>query len=396
MLAPKPPVVFGKLSDDRRRPPHPEVATTEQPVSPCTLQIRTTMSTQTEQAEYRGEALAVRSIIGGALMGLANLVPGISGGTMLLATGVYPQFIRGVAEVSTCRFRAKTVVMLCCVIGAAGLAVLGLAGPISELVIHHRWAMYSIFIGLTLGGVPILWRMLQSIDGTVVFTSILGIAFMAVIALLNPGAAGTESDGGAGGAYAMLFAAGLVAGSAMILPGLSGGYLLLVLGQYVALLSAIGAMVAAARHFDVSAAIAALPVIVPIGLGAAVGVVGVSNAVKWLLERYERQTLGVLLGLLLGAVIGLWPFVEGVEPEVGSSFRGGTVALEDGPDSRLVLEETGREIKPQDWPTQTFTPSPAQVGASIGLLLAGLLVSIGVGRLGTGKPERVKRRDAVG
>jgi putative membrane protein len=338
-----------------------------------------------EQAEYRGEALAVRSIFGGTLMGLANLVPGISGGTMLLAAGVYPQFISGVAEVSTFRFRAKTVLMLACVIGAAAMAIITLAGPISEMVVSHRWMMYSIFIGLTLGGVPILWRMIRPADPVVVISSIIGIAFMAIIALLDPGEAARESaslQSGIGVGHVMLFIAGLVAGAAMILPGLSGGYLLLVLGQYVVILSAIAAAREAVGDRDMAAMIDSLHVFIPVGIGVLVGVVGVSNIVKLLLERFERPTLGLLLGLLLGAVIGLWPFQDGVPPEVGTVFKGDIVAIVDG---ELVLEETGRAVKPKDWVTEPFSPSGGQLAGAVGLVLAGLLVSVGVGRLGSGK-----------
>ena len=98
-----------------------------------------------------GATTAVRGSIGGLLMGLANLVPGLSGGTMLLAVGVYPQFIRGVAEISTFRFRRKTFVLLACIIGTMVLAIAAFAGVVKNLIIDHRWIMYSLFIGLTLG-----------------------------------------------------------------------------------------------------------------------------------------------------------------------------------------------------------------------------------------------------
>ena len=84
--------------------------------------------TPTDRAETRGEVFAIRAVIGGILMGLANLVPGISGGTMLLAVGIYPQFINGVAEVSTFKFRRKTLLLLGCVVIAAMGAIVGLAG----------------------------------------------------------------------------------------------------------------------------------------------------------------------------------------------------------------------------------------------------------------------------
>ncbi len=181
---------------------------------------------------------AARSTIAGVLTGLAALVPGISGGTMLLATGVYPHVIRGVAEVSTFRFRLATLLLLGCVLGGAVTAILGLASVAGYLVVHHRWVMYSLFIGLTLGGVPLLWRMLRRVDATLVLAALAGLGAMAAVALVEPAtSAGASGDGAQG--YVMVFLAGLAGASAMILPGVSGGYLLLVLGQYVVVLAAI-------------------------------------------------------------------------------------------------------------------------------------------------------------
>ncbi len=253
--------------------------------------------------------LAARGAIGGVLMGLANLVPGISGGTMLLAAGVYPRFIRAVAEISTFRFRVRSIVLLACVGLGAVAAIVTLAGTVKDLVVYHQWIMYSLFIGLTLGGVPLLWKMVKPADTTVVVASIIGILAMVALVIVH-GLRGASEESGTGGATAMLLLAGVAGGSAMILPGLSGSYLLLVLGQYVVILGAIAAAADAASARDWAAAAVTLKVIVPVGVGVFVGIVAVSNAVKLCLDRFPRATLGFLLGLLLGAVVGLWPFQE--------------------------------------------------------------------------------------
>jgi putative membrane protein len=328
-----------------------------------------------EQLHERGLALALRSVVGGTLMGLANLVPGVSGGTMLLAAGVYPQVISGVAEVFTFRFRASTLLVLACVVGGGLTAIVGFAGVVSGLVIDHRWIMYSLFLGLTLGGVPVLWRMIRPVDGIVVVSAMAGLAFMAALALIEP----ASSAEGGHAAYAMLFVAGLVAGSAMILPGVSGSYILLVLGQYVTILSAISTARQAVGARDVAAVLETMHIILPVGLGVLIGIVGVSNLIKMLLDRLERPTLGVLLGLLLGAGIGLWPFVHAVPPKVGSVFRGDTVVLIEG---QLAMQRTGRVIEAKHWATQAFTPTALQMVNATGLLLAGFFISLAIGRLG--------------
>lgn len=315
-------------------------------------------------------------------MGLANLVPGISGGTMLLVAGVYPQFINGIAEVTTLKVRLRTVMLLATIVGAAFVAIVLLAAPVSHLVVHETWAMYSLFIGLTLGGVPVLWPMLRPLTPTAIVAILAGITIMIVMAIIGPpeaGAAAADSR-----PYVMYFIAGIAGASAMILPGVSGAYLLLILGQYVAILTAVSLLKDGLRGRDMSIIMESMHVVIPVGLGVVIGVVAISNLVRFLLRRFHKATIGCLLGLLLGAVVGLWPFQAGVAPEVGSTFRGEMVVETDGV---LAGGTTGRTIEAADYPRQTFTPSIWQVAGSLGLIGIGILASVGISRLGASKPE---------
>jgi putative membrane protein len=329
--------------------------------------------------------LGIRGAFGGVLMGLANLVPGISGGTMLLASGVYPQFISGVAEVTTFRFRVRTLLILACIIGAAMVAVVGLAGPVRDLVVHHRWIMYSLFIGLTLGGVPLLWRMIGRPTPGVYIGAAAGLGGMIALAAAQMLGGGSADRSG----FGFMFLAGAAGAAAMILPGISGGYLLLVLGVYVPLLGAIAdfknALPVVGEYDAKTAFEIGGTVVLPVGLGVVVGVAMISNLLKWLLLRFEKTTLGVLLGLLLGAVVGIWPFQSGVEPQVGDVLKNQTVAKAEN--GSLIVAETGRDIGPEDWPTAFFRPSGGQVAGSVGLIIAGFAASWLVTRIGSGKGE---------
>jgi putative membrane protein len=301
-------------------------------------------------------------------MGLANLVPGISGGTMLLATGVYPEFIGAIAELTTLRFRLRSILLLGSVVAMAALAILLFAGTTKNLVVEHRWIMYSIFIGLTLGGVPIVWKLARPMSRGLAGGAAFGLLVMVAMALGEPGSGSSET------AYATLFFAGVAGASAMILPGVSGGYLLLLLGQYVPILSAVDDFkrgLLGGPSIEWPLVFSSLKVGIPVGLGVGLGVVGVSNLLKWLLERHRKPTLGVLLGLLFGAVIGLWPFQRPVPPTVGSAVKG-----------VVVTEENATEFDDDDWPTERFSPAPAQVGTAVVLVLAGFLTTQLVGRLG--------------
>lgn len=304
-------------------------------------------------------------------MGLANLVPGISGGTMLLAAGVYPQFIQAIAEVTTLKFKRSSMIVLASVVAAAGLAIVLLAGPVKTLVVDYRWIAYSLFIGLTLGGVPIVWRLLPKRTNTVWGGAVVGFAAMAGLALVQGQGAGTDSGPTEAG-FMLMMLAGVAGASAMILPGISGGYLLLVMGVYVPILAGIDALKLGLKSGDVAALQGPLlDVVIPVGLGVVLGIVVVSNALKWLLSKHELPTLGCLLGLLVGAVIGLWPFQDGVAPKLGDTFKG-----------QLVTAQSLPELKPEDFPTDFFTPDALQIAGALALILVGYAITMAVARFG--------------
>jgi putative membrane protein len=261
-----------------------------------------------------------------------------------------------------------------------------LAGPVKELVVHQRWIMYSLFIGLTLGGVPVVGRLIRAAGGmnrAAWFGVVAGFAGMAALAYVQMRGAGGDTNEG----FAFMLLAGVAGASAMILPGVSGGYLLLVLGVYVPILAAISDFKDAARAGDAAALLSiGGTVILPVGVGVIVGVVGVSNALKWLLAKFERPTLGVLLGLLLGAVVGLYPFVEGVMPEAGATVKGQEVHVDTAGERYLM--PSGRMLEPEDYPIAVFTPSGWQVVGAVGLIAGGFAGTMLIDRFGRERKPR--------
>jgi putative membrane protein len=281
----------------------------------------------------------IRAGVAGVLMGLANLVPGISGGTMILVMGLYDEFVTAVADAVRLRISRRSAALLMLIIATAGVSIAALAGTLSRAVTLHQSAMYSLFIGLTLGGVPALWRMLREQEheqgGSAldpgeqpasrwnskvvvpVVGVLLGLAAMIVIALTReapPDRAEIREAVASGQfvvrpAYSLDFSAGVLGMSAMILPGISGAYMLLILNRYEPILASI----ALAKRYAFSMgkegdATVFLSVLIPAVIGAVAGLVVLSNSLKWLLRRHRRLTLSVLLGILLGSVVGIWPF----------------------------------------------------------------------------------------
>lgn len=320
-----------------------------------------------------------RAFLGGVLMGLANLVPGISGGTMLVACGIYRRFIDAVSSATRLRLTRNTVLMLGMVVAGGVISVAGLASTISWALAEHRWVMYSLFIGLTLGGLPILWKLARPVRGDVWGGVALGAILMGGLVYLQESGAGGAGLSGPFG----LALGGAAAAGAMILPGVSGAFLLLLLGQYEPIIDAIKDTIGALKDTDLNGLLRQMKVVIPVGIGVVVGVVGVSNLLRWLMHKFERPTLGVLMGLLIAAPAGLYPFRAGVEPQIGDVLNGTTVVEENLAEMRSVENS-------KDWDQRAYKPAPAQIAGSVGLILLGFGATLGIAMLGREKPAKIE------
>ena len=320
-----------------------------------------------------GPAATIRCIFGGVLMGLANLVPGISGGTMLLASGIYALLVDAISDLAAFRFKRKSLMVMILVVVPALLAIVLFSGLAGRFVLEQRWVAFSLFIGLTLGGVPILLRSLAPVGFLTFVGCLLGLIAMAFLAF------GTGDPGApeGGGAFGGLLIAGFAAGAAMLLPGLSGSYVLLVLGEYVVILTTIDEARAALSARDWAGLVTAGWTVLPVALGVVVGIGTVGVVVRLLLKHVRGLTMGFLLGLLVGAVFGLWPFRMPVPPQVGTMVRG----------DLIESVEQAEAVKTKYWPTVGFTPTAAQIGGAAGLILVGVMISGSIGLLGGKDPE---------
>ncbi len=250
-------------------------------------------------------------------MGFANLVPGVSGGTMILVMGLYDDFIAAVANVTRLRFRRRDLLILIVIGGAAATAIVTMAGTVAHIVVVQRQAMFSIFVGLTLGGAPLLLHMIRPFTPASWIGLLFGVGAMVAIAMTgqDPSAKAALKESVAAGqmiiqpAYVRDLLAGVLGMSAMVLPGISGAYMLLILGRYEHILAAIdmakNLASSSGREGDVALVIEVLG---PVALGSLLSLVLLSNVLKWMLRHKKQPTLGFLLGILLGSIVGIWPF----------------------------------------------------------------------------------------
>jgi putative membrane protein len=274
-----------------------------------------------------------RCAAAGVLAGLASLVPGVSGGTMILAAGVYPELVGAVADLTAGRFRRSSALRLLVTIGCALLAVVTVAGTARDAFTAWPVAFFALFLGLTLGGAPLLWRMASGRDRKFAVGLAAGALAVVLPIALARGAA-DEAATYAASAPA-LFAAGAIAAFAMVLPGISGSTLLLLMGMYLPFLNAVDRVADALgmNPGDPPGLFDAIAGVLPFFFGMVLGIAAAARLVRYFLGAHRQATLGVLFGLLLGATAGLWPFqtVSGVTfAPAGSQIITACVALAGG------------------------------------------------------------------
>lgn len=312
-------------------------------------------------------ALSVRAAVTGVLTGFANLVPGISAGAVLLATGVFRDFIGAMSDIATFKLRRRSLVFLAVLGTAWVLAVLVGAGIVKELVTNHRWVMYSLFIGLTLGGVPLVWLRRDERDTGFWSAAAIGLLIMSGLGAMQM--SGVLSVGDAQAGIPLLLLGGLLAAGATVLPGGSGTFVLILMGLYVPILRSVSTVKDALVDRDIGVLFEQAWTLAPFAVGMLGGLISVSLLTKWSLSRFPRATFGLLLGLLLGSVVALFPFQRGVPPQIGDIVKG-----------QAVTAETIARIEPDDWPVQFFAPGAFEVAVALLLITAALIGTVALCR----------------
>lgn len=294
-------------------------------------------------------------LLKGMAMGAADVVPGVSGGTIAFITGIYEELIATISSIGVSSVRTlfkegprafwKAVngnFLLALVVGIA-ISIFSLARIISSLLENHPVLVWAFFFGLVAASIPVVGRRVKVWGATTYFAFAVG----AISAFLVTQLPAIDEPG----ALWYLFISGAIAICAMILPGISGSFILLLLGSYLAVLDAVNE-----RDF------------VALGIfmaGAVVGLLSFSNLLKWMFKRYEDLTIALLSGFLLGSLNKLWPW----KGEIKSVIKHPGTPKE----RKVVLED---ELL---WPWN-YDGTP-YVWAAIGMAIGGALLIFVIDRL---------------
>ena len=281
------------------------------------------MTKKEKKSAKKGDP-ALFTVIKGGLVGIANIIPGVSGGTFALILGIFDRIIGSLNAINGNTFkvvlrlitsgfkkdarddivaewkRLDATFLLLLLIGA-GIAILSSSFLIQYLLANHYSPTLAFFVGLILPSIAIPWSMLDK-KGVVLLWAIPGIALTVGVALIMPDNAGGLDN------PLMAFATGAIAISAMILPGISGSYVMLVMGQYQNVLTKLTNLQVGLTKGSID--FGAVIWLALLALGMAVGILLFARLLHFLLKRYKSATMAFLIGLLVGSLYVLWPFKD--------------------------------------------------------------------------------------
>lgn len=234
----------------------------------------------------------------GMAMGAADVVPGVSGGTIAFITGIYEELLGSIAKIDLdalkllTKFKIKAFweringTFLIVLVSGILFSIFSLARLVTYLLEHHPIPIWSFFFGLIVISSFLVIKEIREWNWKVVLSLLLGIIIAFYITIATPTQTSNE--------LWFIFVSGAIAICAMILPGISGSFILLLLGKYVYIFTAI-------KELNIV-------VILVFGLGCIAGILTFSRTVSWLLKRYYNVVIGLLAGFMIGSLNKIWPW----------------------------------------------------------------------------------------
>lgn len=245
----------------------------------------------------------------GVCMGAADVIPGVSGGTIAFLMGIYSRLLGAINSINRKSlslllhlkfkqfFTAIDGLFLCSLMAGIFVSIFSLAKVMKYLLEFHPVPLWSFFFGLILASIVVIAKGLDGFKLRNILAFIIGAIIAGWICLVSPSQTSEE--------YWFIFLSGAIGICAMILPGISGSFILLLLGKYKFIMDAVAS-------FNI-------PVLIVFACGALIGILSFSRLLGWLLKRYYMSTIALLSGFMLGSLIKVWPWKEQVVNEITSA-----------------------------------------------------------------------------
>ena len=286
-------------------------------------------------------------------MGAADVIPGVSGGTIAFIMGIYDEFVGSIARIDTeamrlllkGRFRDFWTHInggfLLSIVAGIGASVLLLAGLMQMLLTQYPIQTWAFFFGLIVASSIFILRGISGWKAKEIILLIFGGILGVTVCTLSP----TRTPE----ALWFIFLSGAIAICAMILPGISGSFILLILGKYQYIMGCISDLM---TGVDFGKNLLILAVFL---VGAVFGILGFSKFLHWLLARWNKETMVVLAGFIIGSLVKVWPW-SNMEAIVCSQFPEAAAMAEalDGPLPAVVMEQYAGMVDMHIWGAAIF------------------------------------------
>ncbi|RAN54450.1 DUF368 domain-containing protein [Dolosigranulum pigrum] len=250
-------------------------------------------------------------IIKGMFIGVANIIPGVSGGTMAVSLGIYDDLIASITHLV--KEWKKSIQFLTPIVVGAAAGVILFSYLITLLLTQYTLPTALTFVGLILGGVPILFHSFrhalreknESIRAQHWLVFCLFFAIIVVMSLVQESGDTLSAIEVSGMNMVVMLLIGMIASATMVIPGISGSLVLMIIGYYYGLINTLRSFFEAVRHVDMANIMNGLVLLVPFGIGVLLGGALISKLIEYLFHHYASLTYSAILGLVIASPIAI-------------------------------------------------------------------------------------------
>lgn len=248
----------------------------------------------------------IKNILKGAVIGIANIIPGVSGGTMMVVMGIYDTLIHSLTHLFK-EFKKSLSVLVPIFIGMV-IGIVGLSFLIEKMFDVIPTQTNLLFIGLILGGLPAMTKKVKDEKIKPGYVA----AFIVFFAVVAGGAALGSAEGNAADlsmnlfAVIKLFGVGIVASATMVIPGVSGSMMLMLMGYYNPIIESVNAFIKALLAFDMAGIWEGFCILCPFGIGVVLGIFIIAKLVEIIFEKFPYYAYWAIIGLIVASPFAIF------------------------------------------------------------------------------------------
>lgn len=250
----------------------------------------------------------------GMVIGIANVIPGVSGGTLMVSMGIYDKLILVLTHFIK---RMKEAIALLVPIAIGMLLSIAIFAKIFSEILFPNFPLQTnlFFIGLIIGGIPVIYKKVKgnSIRLPHIIAFVLLFVVVVGFSMLGEGGGSSADVTFSVGNVLKLFGVGVIAAATMVIPGVSGSMIMMILGYYNTIIDTVNDFINALKSFDIPAMLDTFVVLIPFGIGVVIGAVAVAKLIEFMLNKFPLVTYWAIIGLIVAS-----PFAILIMMEVGT------------------------------------------------------------------------------